>query len=122
VAALVVHGVGGLDAHVLAAGTKAVPVELLRDNRGWSDEEWDAAAARLAERGWLDGQGSGTAPAREALARVEARTDALAADPWRELGAEGRARLAELLRPLAKIAFDAIPKPNPIGLVKLPEV
>ena len=46
VAALVVHGVGGLDAHLLAAGTKAVPVEVLRDNRGWSEEEWDERHGR----------------------------------------------------------------------------
>ena len=51
VAALVVHGLGGLEAHVLAAGTKAIPVEVLRDNRGWSEEEWDGATAGLAARG-----------------------------------------------------------------------
>ena len=39
------HGLSGLEAHVLAAGTKAIPVELLRDNRGWSEAEWDAATA-----------------------------------------------------------------------------
>ena len=60
VAALVVHGLGGVEAHVLAAGTKAIPVEVLRDNRGWSEEDWDAAVAVLARRGLLHRDGRAT--------------------------------------------------------------
>lgn len=47
VAALLSHGIGGIDAHLLAAATKGVPAEVLRDNRGWSEDDWDEATARL---------------------------------------------------------------------------
>ena len=43
VAALLVHGLSGVQAHVLAAGTKAIPAEVLRDNRGWCEEDWENA-------------------------------------------------------------------------------
>ena len=44
-AALVSHGLRGIEAHLLAAGTKGIPVEVLRDNRGFSEEEWAVGAA-----------------------------------------------------------------------------
>jgi enoyl-[acyl-carrier-protein] reductase (NADH) len=47
---------------------------------------------------------------------VEARTNALAAGPWRALGGPKVARLAQLLRPLAAHAAVGLPFPNPIGL------
>ena len=53
VAALVTRGLSGLEAHLLAAGTKGIPSEILRDNRGWSAAEWDAGTAALVDLGLL---------------------------------------------------------------------
>ena len=54
VACLLADAVDGCEAHVLAAGAGQLPGSVLREYRGWSDEEWSAAAARLRGRGWVD--------------------------------------------------------------------
>ena len=84
VAALVAHGISGLEAHVLAAGTKAIPVDLLRDNRGWSEDDWEAATAALGASGLLHADGRD-------------RCRAHAARPGR--GVDRRARRTRLRRP-----------------------
>ena len=118
VAALVAHGVDAIGAHLLAAGTKAVPVEVLRDNRGWSAEEWEAATAALAARGLLHGDGRATDAGRTLHGEVEELTDRLAAPAFRDLS-DGA--LAELHGALAACAADVadsgvLPFPNPMGL------
>ena len=50
VAALVSRGLRGVEAHLLAAGTKGIPAEVLRDNRGFSVEEWDSRRGRARRR------------------------------------------------------------------------
>lgn len=117
VAALLVAGLDGCESLVWRAAVdndRAV----LQPARGWSDEEWDAAAARLRERGWLDESGQATSVALAARDRIEESTDVLAAGPWRALGEEKVARLVELLRPLSDAALRALPSPNPIGLAR----
>jgi len=118
VASLVVHGVGGLDAHVLAAGTKAIPVELLRDNRGWSEEEWDGVTATLASRGLLHADGRVTDAGRTLHGEVEELTDELAEPAY---GALSDQALDELHGVLAACAAEVaasglVPFPNPMGL------
>jgi hypothetical protein len=85
--------------------------------RGWDDAAWDDAAARLRERGWLAGEEL-TAEGRAMVDLIEADTDRLAAGPWRTLGDDGCARLAELLVPLRFAVVDAgdWPAANPIGV------
>jgi len=118
IAALVQAGIDGCEAHVTLVSTGAVPREALQPYRGWTDDEWSAAAERLRSRGWLDGAGSLTAPGRRARARLEDETDRLAAAPWRRLGRPRAERLIELLEPLAAAirAAGEIPVPNPMGL------
>ena len=82
VACLLADAVDGCEAHVLAAGAGQLPGSVLREYRGWSDEEWSAAAARLRGRGWVDPEGSLTAAGRDARDAREAGTDDLAAAPW----------------------------------------
>ncbi|MGH9008373.1 MAG: helix-turn-helix domain-containing protein, partial [Acidimicrobiia bacterium] len=55
---------------------------------------------------------------RAGRAKVEARTDALAEEPWRALGPERTERLLELLTPMARAINDAggVPVPNPVGV------
>jgi hypothetical protein len=105
VAACVVEGLDGLDAHVLQHIEGGVPRETLQPNRGWSDAEWEASEARLRARGEL----------RALKASIEDRTDELAGRPLRAVDAE---RLCALLAPLRRIILDrdGIPVPNPMGL------
>ncbi len=107
VAALLTEGFDGCEAHVSLALTGEVPEELLRTNRGWSEDEWAAARARVEARDW-----------RGARARVEERTDELALAPWRALGAEGCDRLLARMRPIVArlVEHEAVAFPNPIGL------
>jgi hypothetical protein len=121
VAALVVHGLGGVEAHLLAAGTKGVAPEVLRDNRGWSEEDWDAATAVLAARGLLHPDGRATDAGRTLHAEVEALTDRLAEPAYRTLS-DGA--LDDLSGALAWCAGDVVasgllPFPNPMGLPRL---
>jgi hypothetical protein len=116
-AALLQREVDGVAAHVLAAAAGRSTRESLLRARGWSDEEWTAAAGRLAGRGWLDGDEL-TAEGLAMVAAIEADTDRLALGPWRALGDTGCDRLAELLAPVrrAVVAAGDWPTGNPIGV------
>jgi helix-turn-helix protein len=114
-AALVTAGLRGCEALVLRAG-QDLPRELLQAARGWTDEQWDAAARRLVERGWLDLDGRATAKGISGYETIEAQTDALAVRPWTALGSAASARLTALLSPLSAACRAHLPTPNPIGL------
>ncbi len=84
----------------------------LRKTRGWTQEEYDAAADRLRERGWLDAEGGFTEAGRAGRQQVEDDTDRLAVAGWARVGAEPARRLRELVRPLrdAVLAADLLPR------------
>jgi hypothetical protein len=88
----------------------------LQPNRGWTDDEWNAAARALVPRGWLTDDGRPTVEGEAAHRDVESRTDRLAAQPWTALDPAGQSRLVQLLAPLAEAAAGVVPYPNPIGL------
>src|ERR1700722_4064574 len=85
IAALVAAGIDGCEALVLRCAVDPAGVDRARLQavRGWTDEEWDAAAGRLAGRGWLDAGGTsaggGAATAGGAAATGAAATGAAAA-------------------------------------------
>jgi hypothetical protein len=118
VACLLADGVGGLEAHVLAAGAGQLPGSFLRQYRGWSEEEWAAAVDRLRARGWVAEDGSLTDAGRTARDARERCTDDLAAAPWARLGPAGCDRLGALLEEPVRRVVDGggIPFPNPVGL------
>jgi hypothetical protein len=118
VACLVADGIGGCEAHVLAAGAGQLPGSVLRGCRGWSEEEWDAAVERLRDRGWMEKDGSLTEAGRVAREVREQRTDELSMGPWRQLGEEGCARLLQLLDEPGRRVVEGggVPFPNPVGL------
>jgi len=113
VALLVANGLDGVEVHVLQAAAGVVPRERLQAARAWTDEQWDAAARRLRERGWLDGAGELTPVGVDGRAAIEAQTDALASVPGVDLRA-----VIEALAPVtaAVAASGIITYPNPIGL------
>jgi hypothetical protein len=118
VACLLADDIGGCEAHVLAAAAGQLPGSVLREYRGWSEEEWSEAAARLRDRGWLEPDGTLTQAGRAARDARERRTDELSTAPWDQLGPAGCARLLELLKePVRRVVEGGgVPFPNPVGL------
>ncbi|GAA0399174.1 SCO6745 family protein [Streptomyces luteireticuli] len=115
VAALVAAGVDGCESLVLRSGID-VPREALRPFRGWTDEEWEAAAGRLADRGLLDADGRATEEGRRVYAEVEAATDLAASRPWQDPAPEDVDALLTALAPLSRACAAVLPELNPIGL------
>jgi hypothetical protein len=99
VSVLQVAGLDPVEA-TLIGGLHASSTRFLRATRGWSDEEYDAAADRLRSRGWLDADGGFTDHGRSERQRIEEDTDRLAVEGWARVGARRTARLHELVRPL----------------------
>jgi hypothetical protein len=126
-AALAAADVDGCEAVVLRCGLD-LPRSVMQPIRGWTDEQWEAARARLADRGWLkaDGTADGSADVdaggeltragREAHDAVEAATDRAASRPWARVGAEAAGELAALLTPLARACGEIVPYPSPVGV------
>jgi hypothetical protein len=123
------HRGDGHFAAVLAAGLDGCEVLVLRCGldmdrstmqpiRGWSDEQWDAAHARLVDRGLVDTGGTITEAGRDLRVTVERATDRAAERPWALLGDAGVAELAEVLTPLAVACAAVVPYPSPIGVPK----
>ncbi|SDC56958.1 hypothetical protein SAMN05660690_1945 [Geodermatophilus telluris] len=101
VAVLVRHGLSGMEAlqtHVATGRAFLEPVA--QTLRGWTDEEWAAGWARLAERGLVDGR-SLTEAGQRLRGELEAETDALSLTPWRHLGPDRTARVVALGKQLS---------------------
>ena len=104
VAAWVAHDVTGIESLVMRASID-LSREWLQPNRGWTDDEWAAAEARLADRGLLGD--------RDLLEAVEAATDAAALRAWRDVDTD---RARAVLAPLAAACVTEIPLASPLGL------
>jgi hypothetical protein len=117
VAALTAAGLDGCESHLTLVGAGVLSREVLQPNRGWTDDDWADAAARLRARGWLTEDGVLTDHGRSWREDVERTTDELAAEPWQTLGDEGADRLATIAAPLTErlVEGGAFPVPNPIG-------
>jgi hypothetical protein len=103
IATLVLAGLDPVEAMVTQARWgQGLPEELLRATRGWPDEAWDAAVARLADRGLVDGEGALTAAGADLREHVEAQTDAADAAPYEHLGPERTEQLRTLARPWSR--------------------
>ncbi|MGW7263993.1 SCO6745 family protein [Streptomyces sp. NPDC054842] len=68
--------------------------------RGWTREDWEAAADRLRGRGLLDAKGELTDAGTALRQHIEAETDRLDLAPYAHLGAAGVERLTELAKGL----------------------
>jgi hypothetical protein len=118
-AALAAADIDGCEAVVLrCAKDSDISRDLMQPVRGWSDEQWDAAAARLAERGLTGEDGAMTAAGRAAHDAVEAATDQAAARPWDRMGPAALAEVADVLLPIGKACAAALPQVIPVGRVQ----
>jgi hypothetical protein len=120
VAVLTAADIDGCESHVLFAASEGVPDETLRDNRGWSSEEWEAAKGRLQARSALDHDGRLTVEGHDMRASFEATTDRLARAAA-DLLAERTRPVHDALDAMARavVASGEIPFPNPMGLPRL---
>lgn len=119
VVALASHQIDGCESHHLHAATHGTPHEVLRDSRGFSNEAWLAAAARLEERG-LFIENSLTSAGRHLVESIEALTDELATEAIERSGIDIDL-LLDRLTPIAKDITESgvLPFPNPMGLPRL---
>jgi hypothetical protein len=119
VAVLTAARLDGCAAHVLrdaADGSRA----LTQPNRGWTDEEWQAATERLCSRGLLHPDGALTEDGARLRRFVERRTDEIAAAAWVVLDADERTHVRRSLLPLARrLAGSVVPQPSPVGVPPL---
>ncbi|NNE75080.1 MAG: hypothetical protein HKN26_15545 [Acidimicrobiales bacterium] len=99
VAALVSEPLHPIEALILHAATGQVPVAALRATRGWSDDDWDAKVAGLADRGLVNADASFTPAGEATRAAIEDRTNAACVALVDAVGADGADRLFNLLKP-----------------------
>ncbi|MEU8924895.1 hypothetical protein AB0D10_28805 [Kitasatospora sp. NPDC048545] len=114
VAALVAAGLDGCEALVVRCAMD-VRREALQPLRGWTDAEWEAAAERLVERGWLTAGGAITELGRIRHQALEAATDLAAARVWEDYPRAELDRLAAALKPMSALCRSELPV-NPVGL------
>ncbi|MDE9364044.1 hypothetical protein PZ938_00350 [Luteipulveratus sp. YIM 133132] len=115
VTALRRHGIRPCESLVLRAGL-GTPRSVLQPNRGWTDEEWEATADDLRDRGLLDAGGAATDAGRQVERAVEALTDELADSPWATLGDRRTDDAYSALSTLAEPLRAMLPWPNPMAL------
>jgi hypothetical protein len=103
IAAMVTQSLTGVDALVLHEATGELPVGVLQASRAWPDDDWNAARARMNERGWLTSTGVLTEEGRAARDWVEMTTDQLMLPCWELLGEATCQRLRALVRPHSRV-------------------
>lgn len=120
-AVLADEGLDGCEAVVLAAASGRVPGEAMRQDRGWSEEDWAAAADRLRARDLVDARGEATGHGRQERERIEAATDRLAGRLLHPLPETRAEAMLHTLEPVVRriLAAEVLPFPNPIGLPHL---
>ncbi|MDY7103285.1 MAG: hypothetical protein S0880_19045 [Actinomycetota bacterium] len=124
VAALVAAGLDGVECHVLALAPDhdrehdPERAEGQRAARGWSEADWEAATARLWERGLLDADGALTARGNNLRLVIEEQTDLAASRAFGALTTDAQERLLTVTEELSGlvVAEGDVPFPNPMGL------
>ncbi|WP_444542477.1 helix-turn-helix domain-containing protein, partial [Dactylosporangium sucinum] len=100
-AALVVHGVGGTEAHVLFAVSLGMRAEEFGRIHHLGKAQLAAVVDGLRGRGLVDAGGGFTDAGRETRQRIEALTDELAAPAYDVLSADELDELIAGLEPVA---------------------
>lgn len=123
ITALRLAGVDPVESHVLMAALGLVPSEQ-RCYRGWSEPEWTAAVASLAERGWVDTAGDVTREGQRRRSLIERDTDRLSAAAWRTRDDRWLTDTVNKLGPLIgqMVTGGAVPFPNGMGVAPVPEL
>ncbi|MBT2386699.1 hypothetical protein [Streptomyces sp. ISL-11] len=95
----------GVEALVLdCASERGMAKELVMPQRGWTEDEWSAAQARLLARGLMGGEGALTARGTALRHEIERETDRLDRAPYASLGAADTEKLAKYVHRLVNSA------------------
>jgi hypothetical protein len=95
--ALAAAEVGGLESHLLMAAAGHGNQPTIKGIRGWTEDEWAEAMARMQARGLIGSDGAYTAEGDRFRADIESHTDRLSAGPRENLGPDGSDRLFALM-------------------------
>ena len=107
IAALMVEGIGGLEAHVLLALDMDMPAEKFGRIHHLPAAQIAAVIAGMRERGLIGDDGWLSNDGRAVKQRVESLTDDLAAKPYESLQGPELDELVALLEPLAALLLAA---------------
>ena len=107
IAALMIEGVGGLEAHVLFALDMGMPAEKFGRIHHLPAAQLAAVIDGMRERGLIGDDGWFSEQGRAVKQRVEALTDDLAAKPYESLEANEVDELMATLEPLAALLLAA---------------
>jgi hypothetical protein len=107
IAALMSEGVGGLEAHVLAALDMDIPAEKFGRIHHLPAAQLAAVIDGMRDRGLIGVDGGVSERGRAVKRRVEALTDDLAAKPYASLGSDELEELMAALEPLATLLVAA---------------
>jgi hypothetical protein len=108
IAALVAHGLSGLEALIThTASGIGFTGEFAQRLRGWSDDQWGGAIERLQQRGLLDESRELTEAGRQLRSEIEDLTDTLGFSPWRTLSDGEAAQLEEFATRARQAAVSA---------------
>lgn len=99
--ALLAHGIGGTEAHVLLALSLGIRAEQFGRIHHLPTTQLTTVIDRLHDRGLLDATGGLTDAGRETRERIEALTDKLAAPPYDVLSTDELDKLITGLEPIA---------------------
>lgn len=116
VIAATARGLTGLEASITHIAAGRVNRDVLQQNRGWTDEQWETAQRGLCERGILTSEGAFTRRGASLRDGLEDATDQLASAAVNLL--DDAAWTTDILTKLARTLVDrgAVPVPNPIGV------
>ncbi len=109
IAALMAHGIGGIEGHALLAASSGLTLETFGRTHHLPGEKLAEVAGGLVERGLLAGDGSLTEAGRETKRRIEDLTDDLAAAPYLALNASELDELIVGLEPVFAAAYEHVP-------------
>jgi hypothetical protein len=107
IAALMIEGIGGLEAHVLLALGMDMPAERFGRIHHLPAAQLAAVIDGMRVRGLVGGDGWLTEAGRTVKERVESRTDDLAAKPYERLQPDELDELISALEPLAALLVAA---------------
>jgi hypothetical protein len=107
--------IGGITTLLLRAGVD-LDAESMKKARGWTDEEWDAEAKGLVERGLLASDKTISPAGADLLDRAERLTNELAVGPIASLSDDEIRAIAASVYPVASAVSSLFPRPNPIGM------
>jgi hypothetical protein len=107
IAALMIEGVGGLEAHVLLALDMNMPAEKFGRIHHLPEAQLAAVIGGMRDRGLIGDDGWLSEPGRAVKERVEALTDDLAAKPYESLEPDELDELVATLEPLAALLLAA---------------